>query len=76
LPTNGAIIGDDGEFADPAVIPVPTPASYGSDGIFDPQPELDRQRAAAFNQSGRASASPPAPKPGRFHHRSLRRFAP
>jgi hypothetical protein len=56
--------------------PDPVRAAYPDDAIFSPAPELRRQHDLAFNQSGRASASPPAPKPGRFHPRSLRRFQP
>ena len=48
-------------------------APYASDAIIDPQPELDRQHALAFNASGRASGSPLPAKPGRFHRHSLRR---
>jgi hypothetical protein len=56
-------------------VDVATPrAPYPSDAIFDPAPELLRQQDAAFLASGRISASLPAPKPGRFHRRSLRRL--
>ena len=43
---------------------------------IDPQTELDRQHALAFNASGRASGSPPARHPGPvrgFQSKSLRR---
>jgi hypothetical protein len=56
--------------------PEPVRAQYGSDAIFDPTPELLRRQTAAFNASGRGSASPPPPKVGSFHRRSLRRFQP
>jgi hypothetical protein len=55
-----------GEFQpDPAPVRPPLP----SDVIFDPQPELRRQAAVAFN----GSRSPPPAKPGPFRNRSLRR---
>jgi hypothetical protein len=77
LPTNGAIIGDDGEFAEPGFIPVPTAGGLIFDAIFDPQAELDRQGAVAFNREARASGAPPAAEHrgpvGHFHKRSLRR---
>ena len=63
-----------GAFVNGAFVPDPEPAQARRlDAIFDPTPELRRQQNAAFAAFGRASASPPSPKPGRFHTRSLRR---
>jgi hypothetical protein len=53
--------------------PAPLRAPYRSDAIVDPSRELRRQHDLAFNGEARASGSPPAPKPGRFHYRILRR---
>jgi hypothetical protein len=66
-----------GSFVNGEFQPDPTPvrARLPSDAIIDPQPELARLHAYAFNQSRRASGFSPSPaKPGRFNtHRSLRR---
>jgi hypothetical protein len=48
-------------------------APYRSDAIIDPSSELTRLHNLAFNQSGRASGLPPAPKPGAYRHRSIRK---
>jgi hypothetical protein len=47
----------------------PSARRHVANAIIDPGPELARQHAVAFN----ASRSPPTPKAGKFHHRSLRR---
>ena len=54
--------------------PEPEPVKPPELAIIDPTPFLAARADAAFNASGRRSASPPPVRAGSFHPRSLRRI--
>jgi hypothetical protein len=65
-----------GQFVNGDFIPAPEPepVKLPEMAIFDPAPALQARADAAFPSSGRISGGPRhEPRPGVFHHRSLRR---